>query len=518
MMVFAMTVRESTKTQENRWRRLRLQEEDRTPPPPPPPAPTTTTAAPEAPAFRPSDATVRDARQRLTQDPSFNFLAFRLQNDLDARDTDQTAADEAVATIREEFSEDVDQDDLEHISEVWAGLTPEQAQAAFDELTDDEIDKWGSEAQRSTFWTDNGLTGNQQQALFDDLATKLTADQLKEVAVAFDNRGRMEDAVREHAPSEVRTEYLAGAPSDPITVLNLNVSGGHGNKPYDSDGMDPGDIDELATRIIEGDADVATLQEVWEQDLPALERELEERTGDEWDLHFAEASKKVRFDDDLFATAHLNQPFGNAVLVRRGEGVAYSEIAGREKIDSPGDVGDGSDGRSAIAVRVHTADGGSFVVATAHTDTAGDIADPEERAREIAEVRRFAEGVAGDDPVVVTGDFNAVIDGDDATAEALQDYVDAGYADAGDIGPTSDFGSGRRIDFVFTGEGIIAGDPERLDGDSPDHEGQDADLADHDGILVDISVPTDGEGIDPDDIPEGSDFERGQGGVDDDYR
>src|SRR5687768_9847222 len=33
-----------------------------------------------------------------------------------------------------------------------------------------------------------------------------------------------------------------------ISLLNLNAAGGHGNGYHDSDGMDPGDVDELAER------------------------------------------------------------------------------------------------------------------------------------------------------------------------------------------------------------------------------------------------------------------------------
>lgn len=466
--------------------------------------------------LRATDATRHDARERLRTDTSLNYLAFTTQRSFDQA---PSKADEAVRTIREEFSEDVDQDDLENISETWASLNSEEARAAFAQLTPEELDKWGSEAQRSTFWTDNGLTGNQQQALFDDLAGKLDADQLEQVAVAFGNRDRMIEAVRGNAPEDVRDDYFMGDPSDPITVLNLNVGGGNGNSPRSSVGMDPGDVDELAQRIIEGDTDVATLQEVWKMDIPKLEEELERRTGDEWDMHFVEASGKLRWDDGGWPVRSFpSQPFGNAIAVRRGEGVAYSEVAGREKLDSPGEVGNGSDGRSALAVRVHTADGGSFVVGTAHTDTANDIADPEERAREITETRRFVESVADGSPVIVTGDFNHTFD-DSPTGDALRDYLDHGYADAGDIGPTSNYGNGRRIDFVFTGPGVVAGDPERLDGDSPDEPGEDHDLADHDGILVDVVIPTDGPPLSAVDIPAGGDFDSGSNTLPDDrYR
>lgn len=473
------------------------------------PATTTSTAALDTQTRRPTDASRKDARDRMRNDASVNYLAYRTQGALPQETpapASDPAVDNAVRDIKKELGEDVDQDDLEHINDIWHGLNAEQARAVFDRLSPEEIEKWGSEAQRSTGWTDNGLTGEQQQGLFNDLAGKLTADQLDRVAGAFDNQDRMRNAVRDHAPAEVRDEYLMGSPTDPITVLDLNVAGGNGNSPRSSVGMDPGDIDELAKRIVDGDVDVATLQEVWKMDIPKLEEELEKRTGDEWDLHFVEASSKYRWDDGGWPVrGYANEPFGNVIAVRRGEGVAASEVVGREKIDSPGSVGEGSDGRSALAVRVYTAGGGSMVIATAHTDTSNDIASAEERGREISEVRRFAEGVADGDPVIVTGDFNSTIDGEGATGDALRDYLDHGYTDAGDVGPTSDYGNGRRIDFVFAGDGLETSAPRRFEGDSPDQEGEDHDLADHDGIILDVTIPYNGRSRSG--VPGGGDFD-----------
>ena len=280
--------------------------------------------------------------------------------------------------------------------------------------------------------------------------------------------------------------------TDGLRVMTLNVGGGWKNELFNSDGMDPGDVDELARRIANHDVDVATLQEVWAMDVPELERQLEQITGDDWDLHFAQASTKVRCDDDNWGTLHLDQPFGNVVAVRLGDGVARSELVGEQKLDAPGD--DGSDGRVAISVRVFTDDGASVDVVTAHTDY-GDISE-QARARQIEDLRTFAEEGADGRPVIITGDLNDTIGDDDPSSRALRDYVgEHGYADAGDIGATSDFGDGRRIDFIFTSSGIDAGTPGRVQGHSPDQEGADRDLSDHDGIVVDVQVPVADEGV-----------------------
>lgn len=289
--------------------------------------------------------------------------------------------------------------------------------------------------------------------------------------------------------------------SDELTVMTLNVGGGFGNSGLSSDGMDEGDVDELAERIAAGDVDVATLQEVWQMDVADLERELEERTGDDWDLHFAQASTKFRTDDGLLEPGYADEPFGQVIAVRRGDGVAYSELVGAEKLDEPG--ADGSDGRAAISVRVHTDNGGAVDVATAHTDYDG--VSEADRAGQIAQLREFAEAGADGNPVIITGDLNHTMTGDGRPSEALQDYLDAGYTDAGDIGPTSQFGDGRRIDYIFTSPDLTTGDPDRVQGDSPDEEGQDHDLSDHDGIVVDVAVPINGP--DPNDIPPNWDFD-----------
>src|SRR5688500_1154553 len=76
--------------------------------------------------------------------------------------------------------------------------------------------------------------------------------------------------------------------TDDLRLMTLDVGGGAGNMVYESDGMDPGDVNELALRIANEGVDVAALQEVWKMDLPELERQLEHITGDDWDLHFAQ--------------------------------------------------------------------------------------------------------------------------------------------------------------------------------------------------------------------------------------
>lgn len=127
--------------------------------------------------------------------------------------------------------------------------------------------------------------------------------------------------------------------------------------------------------------------------------------------------------------------------------------------------------------------------------------DASTQADQIEDLRETTEEYGGGAPSIITGDLNHVITDADPQGEALQDYVDDGYTDAGeDVGATSDFGYDRRIDYIFTSDELTAGDADRVQGDSPDHEGEDRDLSDHDGIVVDVDVPASADRADsPDD-------------------
>lgn len=283
--------------------------------------------------------------------------------------------------------------------------------------------------------------------------------------------------------------------------MTLNVGGGWKNERRNSEGMDPGDADEVAQRIINQDVDVATLQEVWDMDLDQIQDSLNELDPEgNWDIEFQSASHKVRADDDSAGTLHLDQPFGNAIAVRQGDGdLAYQrvDLGDDAKLDEPGD--DGSDGRAMIMVAVTTSSGATVNVSTAHTDYEG--VSEEAQADQIEDLRETTEEYGGGDPSIITGDLNHAITDDTPQGEALQDYVDDGYTDAGeDVGATSDFGYDRRIDYIFTSDELTAGDADRVQGDSPDHEGEDRDLSDHDGIVVDVDVPAPADRADsPDD-------------------
>ncbi|MQA86821.1 MAG: hypothetical protein GEV03_19865 [Streptosporangiales bacterium] len=139
-------------------------------------------------------------------------------------------------------------------------------------------------------------------------------------------------------------------------MLNLNVGQGYGNAPWDSGGTDPGDIDEIAQLIADEDADIVTLQEVFGRDLDNLQEELEERTGDQWEVRFEGASSKIQWDDDWQGTFHPNEPFGNAVLVRTGDVIGGVGESDKVRLDVEGDwvaegVEDG-EGRAATETEV----------------------------------------------------------------------------------------------------------------------------------------------------------------------
>lgn len=126
-----------------------------------------------------------------------------------------------------------------------------------------------------------------------------------------------------------------------VRVMNLNIGQGHGNGLGDTAGTDIGDLPRIAEIIDGSDANIVTVQEVFRGDLDALERNLEERTGDEWNIHFGEASTKVQVStndgDGIWGSrVRLNEEFGNAVLVREGDGIETSEMVENIKLDEPG--------------------------------------------------------------------------------------------------------------------------------------------------------------------------------------
>lgn len=274
-----------------------------------------------------------------------------------------------------------------------------------------------------------------------------------------------------------------------VTIVDMNVGQGHKNvvKPWEdaSEGTDPGDMDEIARRIVDGHADVATLQEVFFKDSASLKLALEQQTGDEWDIYFGTASHKWQENDNWTHTMYPNMAFGQLIAVRHGTGITSSEKVARRKLDEPGD--DGSDGRAMLQVRLHLENGGVLDVATAHTDYDGVTEDA--MGQQVRDVRTIAERLSGGGPLVVTGDFNHTIRDHNPSGDALREFTDEGYSDAGNIGRTSEYGHGRRIDYVFVQDGLHSGTPHRVQGDSPDHRGEDHDASDHDGISVTVDVP-----------------------------
>jgi len=132
-----------------------------------------------------------------------------------------------------------------------------------------------------------------------------------------------------------------------LRVLDFNIEeGGDGNKliPWQrGDHGYQGRMDELAQRLVNGKVDVATLQEIFKGDANKLPDELNKLAapGEHWEVHFGEASSKVR--DSGFIPHH--KPFGNAVVVRTDD---HLTTAG----DQVTKIGEHDGGRSTTEVNL----------------------------------------------------------------------------------------------------------------------------------------------------------------------
>ena len=132
-----------------------------------------------------------------------------------------------------------------------------------------------------------------------------------------------------------------------MRMLNFNIQeGGEGNKaaPWDrGDHGYQGRMDELADRIVNGQVDVATLQEIFRVDVEGLQRELDERArpGERWEVHFGQASEKWRGSGVIPG----REDFGNAVVVRTTDDLQVTDTENTR-------IGDGDGGRAALEVEM----------------------------------------------------------------------------------------------------------------------------------------------------------------------
>ncbi|MEO3800514.1 hypothetical protein [Nonomuraea sp. B1E8] len=162
------------------------------------------------------------------------------------------------------------------------------------------------------------------------------------ISAAREIRGRVNDVLDEKREDlefyQVQLDAIAEQwrPRS-VRLINLNVGQGAGNAPGDAGGTDSDELDDIAQVIADENADIATLQEVFEVDMGSLERELEERTGDEWQLTFGEASSKYQASDDWPILGDRPfSPFGNAVLVREGDDIQATGDTENIKLDVDG--------------------------------------------------------------------------------------------------------------------------------------------------------------------------------------
>jgi endonuclease/exonuclease/phosphatase family metal-dependent hydrolase len=271
---------------------------------------------------------------------------------------------------------------------------------------------------------------------------------------------------------------LLDAFSDPVRVFNLNAGEGYENMSWDpTEGTDGRDMDDLARIILGTDADVVTLQEIFEGDLGRLKTYLELATGDEWQVHFGAAMHKYQTGEIPFWDGGFDA-FGNAVLVRTGHGIDNTNDLDEVTLAEPGAFGafgGGGEGRSMKGAEIVTSNGGTLHVYTTHVAS---NEGQDARAEQIGQVGQVAEDATG--PVAVFGDFNAVpgeSGPDGAALEAMED--EHGLTDSVRVGPTASNGTGEQIDRAYT-RGVLVGDSEIVDGGPSDHH----------GFVVDMRIPT----------------------------
>lgn len=289
--------------------------------------------------------------------------------------------------------------------------------------------------------------------------------------------------------------------TDSLRILTFNVGGGAENSPFNSKGLDRADIPALATRILQGDPDVANLQEMFDGERDDLEKELERQSGDDWTLTFSRAANKTYWSGNPFDAV---DGFGNVIAVRAPDdgsngdsGISLVDTEDRELTDPSNWLGqgggEGGDGRSMGAVTIETTDGQRVTIGTTQTDWEKSVS-PDDQADQLRDFREYTEQFAeesGADHVVLTGDLNHEIDDDNASGEEIRSWEED-YSNAGADADAGHRGNGNEIDYIWTSNGLgyDKDSVQLIEGDHPYIDGEDDYMSDHNGIALDVDLPT----------------------------
>ncbi|RZS43233.1 hypothetical protein EV193_102212 [Herbihabitans rhizosphaerae] len=137
-----------------------------------------------------------------------------------------------------------------------------------------------------------------------------------------------------------------------LKMLNWNVQqGGDGNKIWprnDDKGTESRDIGDLAAQLRVNNVDVATLQEIFKDDAEKLEKALNDgaEPGEKWEVQFGKGSERWHQEDNGLFPFKGKDDFGNAIVVRTGNGVTTGPSAVT-------DLGPGDEPRSATRTQIN---------------------------------------------------------------------------------------------------------------------------------------------------------------------
>jgi hypothetical protein len=234
--------------------------------------------------------------------------------------------------------------------EAWTGLTAEAFDSHRKKLTADlaECGQLAGKVARALGYCAEVLRRN--QGLLDDerqklagIAVSANGDQLTfhpeddqqavavrqaiqaavEIRSAVDSELRSQAVVFQQAAEPLRGWQTAWTKRT-LRMLNWNIEGGgKGNSFWGigGHGTQSDDIPRLAERLINGDVDVATFEEVWKKDAKQLEDELNKHAapGEHWEVHFGKTKSGRHWSEGIFG---VDDDAGNVVVVRTRPGVS----------------------------------------------------------------------------------------------------------------------------------------------------------------------------------------------------